>query len=306
MVNRSVLETLLIPVDVTRESEVAYSHARAVAMPGSKMILGRVVPKADDPALTTEVATAIDAASAMASSAELRATAERLDPSGRLETEVIVDRPVEGIVHLAERLHATMIVAATHGRGSIGRWFFGSVTDRLTRVTTIPLLLIRSARVEGRTYKRLIVPLDGSEIAETAIPVAAEIARAHQLPVHLVTAIDTGQLAVMTAPLPTGGTPAGIVPELWDVLKEGADEALRHGASNATLSGLTVTSETRIGAPFAVIEEATGPDDLIVLTSHGRSGFQRLMLGSVAEHVVRFAEGPVVLVPHSTVERSKA
>lgn len=295
----NVLTRLLVPLDGSPECEIGYAYAAAIAGPSTEIVLGRAVSPIDGDRLDPSVLSAVTDTAVSRASLELAETAKRLAPTSHLGVEVSVGPPVDGMLGIAARVQATMIVAATHGRGSIGRWVYGSVTDRLARLSPIPVALVRvGAPRPAAKPARVVVPLDGSALAEEALPVAAAIARTHGIPVMLLTAIDAGQFAVATSPLPTSGAPAGVMPELWDMLKETAAQTLAHGQADPALNGLEVSAVSRVGTAQAVIDEVAGPADVVVLTSHGRTGFKRVMLGSVAEHVVRFADCPVVLVPN--------
>ena len=85
----------------------------------------------------------------------------------------------------------------THGRGALGRWAFGSVADQVTRRSPVPVLVVRPAETveeAAPAIQRLVVPLDGSTLAEEAVPVAQSLAQRLNVPVHLLTAIDVASL----------------------------------------------------------------------------------------------------------------
>jgi nucleotide-binding universal stress UspA family protein len=119
------------------------------------------------------------------------------------------------------------------------------------------------------------------------------------LPVHVVRAIDpVGAMPV--GPGVFGANPsvsAEIADQIWQEAETEVEHTLRDAVANLKASGIEATGATLHGSPFFAISEATRPDDLLVLTSHGRGGVRRWLLGSVAEKLIREAPAPVLLVP---------
>ena len=141
-------------------------------------------------------------------------------------------------------------------------------------------------------YKRILVPLDGSTRAERAIPVAARIARALGSSVIL--------MRVATAPVDTGkySSASGYVEEAVDSDLSGATSYLEHMARSEELAGINTEVETFIGAVAPAILSAAQSfhANLIVLCSHGYTGFKRWTLGSVADKVTRHSPIPVFVL----------
>jgi nucleotide-binding universal stress UspA family protein len=153
-------------------------------------------------------------------------------------------------------------------------------------------------------YERIVVPLDGSDVAERALPHAQEMARLSGSPIHLVRVIDT---------MPLGGYGAyGLAVEQAAYQQGLAAEESASREYLATIErglvdrGLSVTKEIRRGSVRHELSATTHPGDLIVMASHGRGGVQRWFLGSVAEDVVRRATVPVLLVREAVNETSAA
>jgi nucleotide-binding universal stress UspA family protein len=223
-------------------------------------------------------------------------------PGVAVERLIAQGEPDDAIREAIGGRGADMIAMASHGRGAVGRALFGSVADRVTRGSTVPVLIVRAADdapPSHVTLDRIVVPLDGSALAERALPVAAAIARRLKVPVAIVRAIDAAT-AVPVAPGAIGIAPAGSAPviaQLWDDAENEARTTVRDAVATLEQDGVQASGETLNGSPFFAISEATRPGDLLVLTSHGRSGIGRWLLGSVAEKLVREAPAPVLLVP---------
>ena len=143
-------------------------------------------------------------------------------------------------------------------------------------------------------YRRIVVPLDGSELAEKALPEAEQMARLTEAPLRLVRVIDLVQLpwyGNFAAAMDYVAVQAAITDE-----ENAAATYLREVAARLTGDGITVETEARRGPVPREIVAAAQPGDLIVMASHGRSGVTRWLLGSVAEEVLRHATVPVLLV----------
>ena len=142
-------------------------------------------------------------------------------------------------------------------------------------------------------FDRIVVALDGSELAERALASGEELARRLGVPLHLVRVADTTWLRF-------GANEAALeYASLGGELAEEeaqAKEYLEGVGSRLAGEGLTVTTEVRRGFAGRELVAATRPSDLLVMASHGRTGPARLLLGSVAEEVTRHATAPVLLI----------
>jgi nucleotide-binding universal stress UspA family protein len=209
-------------------------------------------------------------------------------------------KPEDVILEKAAAAKGTLIVMATHGRSGISRWLLGSVAEKILRATTSPLLLLREngQQTAGRQAKLkvMIVPLDGSELAGSVLPSAVELAMRLHLEIILARAYE----------LPTGtypGTEAFYVPRYYRlkaVIRQEANSYLEGKVSEVKALGADKVSSVLLEGPAAekMIELARRtPQPLIAMCTHGRSGPQRWLLGSVTEKVVRHSGRPVLVLP---------
>lgn len=143
-------------------------------------------------------------------------------------------------------------------------------------------------------YKRIVVPLDGSDLAKQALPNAIIMARLSQAPIHLVRVIDLTQLDRYGLYGFGGGALA--FQSLVDDEMETATTELEKSASELRSQGMTVTTEVRRGGVVFELQQVAQPGDLYVIASHGRGGVSRWFLGSVAEELVRRSVVPVLIV----------
>ena len=148
-------------------------------------------------------------------------------------------------------------------------------------------------------YQRIVVPLDGSDIAELAIPDAERMARLTGAPIHLIRIVDPTQLPWYGAYADSMGATAmqGALGDEEFV----SDGYLAMVAKRIAELGIEVDYEVRHGRTAKTLVAAAQPGDLFVMASHGRGGISRWLLGSVAEDLVRHAPVPVLLVKATAV-----
>ena len=143
-------------------------------------------------------------------------------------------------------------------------------------------------------YTRIVVPLDGSDIAEQALATAEDLARATDAALHLVRVVEfpsTSYTYVYGAMVES----EALVSQLEDQVRL-AEEYLTEVARSIREHGVSVTTEVRHGIATQELIATMKPGDLFVIASHGRSGIARWFLGSVAEEITRHATVPVLLV----------
>jgi nucleotide-binding universal stress UspA family protein len=294
---------ILVPLDGSPLAEQALPYAQALLAPGAELILLRVVEEPEAISgmrgpLLVPIADERRMLERLAHDDLTRAEATLGSERPPVRSEIVGGDPAEQIVRLAAERRVELVAMTTHGRGALGRWIFGSVADRVARSATVPVLLVRPGERDPRpvAVRRLVVPLDGSVLAEEALPIAQVLARRLGVPLHLVTAIDVARL-IPRALTPVVAFDAAVYQETVAQLEAGATATLADVGVRLEREGVKTSSQVVQGSPFAAITDVVQDGDLLVMTSHGRGGVHRWLLGSVAEKLVREAPGPVVLVP---------
>ncbi|HMF49550.1 MAG TPA: universal stress protein [Candidatus Saccharimonadales bacterium] len=232
------------------------------------------------------------------SEAYLRKVANSFSGAG-IKCTVEKGRAEDVIIERGTADPGTLITMATHGRSGLNRFLLGSIAEKVLRGTANPLLIVRAteeAKAEGDAgFKTVIVPLDGSELAESVLPTVAELAKTLGLEVALFRAYhipynayagDEGLYAVDYDDLI-----AGVRDEANEYLEKKVADMKKLGVEK--VSGLS--KEGFAGDEIIGLGRKT-PAGLIAMSSHGRSGVQRLVLGSVTETVVRHTSDPVLVV----------
>jgi nucleotide-binding universal stress UspA family protein len=204
--------------------------------------------------------------------------------------------PADLIVSQAGR-PGTLITMATHGRSGLRRWLLGSVAEKVIQTAANPLLLVRASdetKTAPPAFKTVIVPLDGSVRSEQALPHACEMAGRLDLEVIL--------LRVYTIPVMGFAAEDYYTPSLEQILEKAKEEArsyIDEKAAELKRAGIKRVSARFLEGESAdqIIELARkSPGSLIAMSTHGRSGIERLVLGSVTSRVVRHSGEPVLVV----------
>lgn len=296
---------MLIPLDGSKTAEDVLPYARRLAADARVAVelLGVVemAEIAEDIASNQAAYAGALVREAVRNSTEYLEKLAQTFHNGKVRCNVQQGRPEDIIIAAASADRATLIAMATHGRSGVTRWLLGSVTEKVLRGTVNPLLVVRApgnSKTDGEAALRsVIVPLDGSDVAETILSPVAALARALDLQVLLI--------RVYGLPLPTYGGDDYYVPdylELKDQIRDEAEGYLNSRANLLRAQGVAEVSTVVIegSAADAIIDLARKtPDNLVALSPHGRSGLQRWVLGSVTEKVVRHCQDPVLIVRES-------
>jgi len=281
-------DTLLVPTDGSAAATTAVEQALTLAAQFDATLHAiHVVDRTDYPVETDELAAelaergteTVDAISERAAEQGVECTTEVLD----------TDNPVhEALIEDATDHNVDLIVMGTRGRTGLNRLVLGSVAERTLRASPIPVLTVHESADTDQAFERILVPTDGSNTASLAATHAIQVAAEADAALHIVHVVD------LTAVSGEYGT--GRILETMRTAGQQAVDELVDQATEADIS--TVEASILSGSPSrAVIDYATDRDvDCIVMGTHGRSGLDRLLLGSVTEKVVRLAEMPVLSV----------
>lgn len=300
-------ELIVVPLDGSEQAEQVIPYAEALRDRGGTLLFFQVVfPSGPARGLFGDVELTIEdivAQERKAADERLTEIAERWDPvlDKKPEVESFAGDTVEAIEAIVRDRNATMLAISSSGRGALSRWAFGSVADTLMRSTPVPLLIIHPGPesdepIKAVELKRILVPLDGSETAETALPVAGRLARGAKVPVVLVQVINPSLEFSMT-----GQGLAPITSDLYNEVESDftaqANDELTKGAAFLGDVPEGILKTVLQGGTVEALQQYTEPGDLIVMTSHGRTGVRRFVLGSVAQKIINERVAPVVLVP---------
>ena len=302
--------TVLVPLDGSPLSEAVLPYAEAIAeATGASLHLLSVVERdlslqygymgmrvADVERRTAEA----DERNLGARGLYLAGKVAALQAQGlTVSRAVVLGDPVDAILAAASQDDVTMVVMASRGRSAVGRMLVGSVADAVMRNGPRPTLLVRPqyVRIPPRktSFEHLAVGLDGSPEAEAALPLAGELASATGATLHLVRVEP--------------------VPSYAQEDTTASARAYLMQARDQLPQSLSVETVVLQGNPAESLEELVVREriDLMLMTTRGRGGLRRLLLGSTAEALVR-AGVPTLLLrmpapptsrPRSTRQRPR-
>lgn len=282
-----MISRILVPLDGSKLAEQVLPYARLLATAfGAQVELLRVSdPEARPPF------------GAQPAGDYLKVAAGRCLPNVSCACVERSGTPAQVIIDAGRE--ADLIAMATHGTSGMRRWLLGSVASKVAQSATAPLLLVRPLEGETAslevTLKTVFVPLDGSPLAEKILPQVIPIARKLALQVHLLRVYSAPASAYVAVEGMIAPGPA----DYLETLRQEAQAYLDARALALQSQGLTNVVATAIeGDPANEIIDLAlkTADNLIAMTSHGRSGIGRWLLGSVAEKVLQHSHDPVLLV----------
>ena len=251
---------ILVPLDGSDLSAGALAIARMLAAGNCTQMHLLAVASRGEPAWTRELYAYLN---------EIASTERKEGMSVR--TSVRTGKPADAILMLAHHIHADLIVMATHGRSGLGRVLLGSVADQVLRASAIPVVLLRPGARPVEDLQTMLVPIDGTVDGAVALSAAAPLAHASNAQMLIVHAVD---------------------------ISDGATAYVQTIAARLRELGMAAEGRAVAGRPADVISSLANEADvdLIVMSTHARSGPVRTVLGSVADEVVRRGQRPVLLV----------
>ena len=235
----------------------------------------------------------------------LNRTAEDLRADGfEVSTNVVIGEAAHCIVEEAEGRPDTLIAMCTHGRSGVTRWVMGSVTDKVLQATYNPVLLVREGKHPSEAeLETLVVPLDGSLLAEQALPHVVTMAKALSLKIVLLRVTPSAEeyhRYMSATPISAAATVYSAPYEEFASAADAHSMQYLHGIAEELEREHLATVEQVLlrGHAAEVISEVAqeAHRSLVVMTSHGRSGLGRWLLGSVTDRVVRHSGEPVLVV----------
>lgn len=299
------IDSILIPTD---GSEGALAGARrgidfarifdadivvisVVEEPEVDNVSSRVASGADGDELRfeREAESAVETVTAVAE----RRSGPEIDVAGTVERGV----PHRAIAAAVDEHGIDVIAMGTRGRTGIERFLLGSVTEKVLRTVDVPVLAVPPGAGDASDgageYESVLLPTDGSEGAAIAVRWGVDLADAFDSMLHAVFSVDTSSLSASTDP-----------DELFAALEETGEAALESVRDRAREAGVSVTGTLASGPPAKVILAHVEENeiDVVVIGTHGRSGVERHLLGSVTENVVRNADVPVFCVPMTAAD----
>lgn len=316
-----MFQHILVPLDGSQRAERAIPVAACIARAtGGSLLLVRVVAQPGDPLYVVEpfvLPQEVPVTADHTASVYLATIAQMEELRGiSVQMRVLTGAPAQHILSCIETQAIDLVILSSRGETGLRRWAFGSVAQKVLRHSTAPVLILHESagplsnqHPDGRRPVRVLVALDGSSLAETALFPAAVLSAALSAPekgnLHLV--------RVLPRPRPTSAAEAMSGARQLDISEAQTylhvtEQALRdalQGEGDLTLHSSVVVhhdvAETIIraaeeGLPVTVGAEAREACDVVAIATHGRSGPARWVMGSIAERVLDGTRLPLFVV----------
>lgn len=284
-------EQILFPTDGSDGSETALDHALDIAAAHGSTVHLLNVADTTRTSTTRIQGQIVDTLERKGQEVvgEAADRAERRDIDAI--TEVVQGEPYGTILEYADARDIDLVVMPTHGRDGLERYLLGSTTERVVRRSDVPVLTIplNPADTIEYPYRDVLVPTDGSDCADRALGLGVDVATAGGTALHLLSVISLTAFGAEIGGVPRATTAAERAEELIEDAVSIAKDA-----GVGTVSG-TVERESSVSRAIRSYVDEQGID-LVVVGTHGRTGFDRYVLGSVAEQLVRTASVPVLTV----------
>ena len=286
-----MFKRVVVPLDQSDLSERVLPIVQCLAKYfDSKIHLVYVVPS-DGETLPDEVLSqARDEGEAYLKGIKDKLSAESKDAA--IEARVSVGYPASEIIEQAESEEDTLILMATHGYSGVQRLLLGSVAGKVVQAATTPVLLVPAGakNPEGELveFERLIIPLDGSELAESILPYAIKMCKTLNLELILVRSYH---------PSFPGSTIR--MHDVTKIVHDSAENYIKGMAEKLQSEGLkSVSWKVLKGLPAEQITDFAmeTPNSVTALCTHGRHGISRWVLGSVTNAVIHCAKEPVLVI----------
>lgn len=289
---------ILVPVDGSSFSEAALPLAVELSAKSGASLHLVLVLEPQPPLI--EGPPVVEGRDVLTAYLEGLAERARYRSGGRVTTRVREGYIVDALLDEAEDEAVDLIVMASHGRGAFGRAWLGSVAKAMSHDARVPVILVRPGKgtdlgdEQAPALRTILVPMDGSELSEGALEHAVELGQLAGSAYHLTrVVVFPGDIGAPYMP-----TTTQINQDIVTDAKREASKYLEEHAERLRWRGLSVTTSVAVDtdAGNGILAEAQAVGcDLIAMSTHARSGIQRLVLGSAADKVLRRSHVPLML-----------
>ena len=303
---------VIVPLDSSEFSEQALPYAKLIAghmsAPIELVEAYDILPPAVHDRHTGYIVKLMLTEARSRSEKYLSGIRQRLEETGHPAlVTTLRGAPAEAISAQASADANALVLMSTHGRGGIARWALGSVADKVLHTVSNPVLFVRASATapvpSTVLVERIVAPLDGSARAELSLPHVAGMAAALGAGITLLRVTPTADYyrshlggALLQ---PQVGTRWMSPDDLADADSNQVRAYLSRVKNRLTADRpleVTIHHQQNENVAQAIIDKASHQPSLVVMSSHGQSGIRRLMLGSIADRVVRHSNGPVLVV----------
>jgi nucleotide-binding universal stress UspA family protein len=226
-----------------------------------------------------------------------------------LQTEATVQEGLvaESIIEFAQTRRAKLIILSSHGRSGVSQWGVSSVAQKVILSAPASVLIVRAHQPShleemDQVYKRILIPLDGSQRAENVLQMSTHLARFHQAEIHIALVVTTPE---MVRQMPPTQEDVELFNRLVTRNREESIRYLDQVRQSSLLNGIPVqthllTSENAPAALHQFVEQEN--IDLVTLSAHGYSGNHQWPYGSMVNNFILYSKVPLLIVQDHPVK----
>jgi len=294
-----MFERILVPLDGSKVSEMVVPYAIEIAsMFNSTIVIAGVSESSGWQAVVESRSYLERQCDRISDALVKRQAAEQGKPlAAQVGFQSLIGNPASEILNFATTINSNLIILASRGASGGGSWPLGNVAEKILRASKCPVLLIREHlddSVVALKYilRKILVPLDGSILSETAIPLADSLAEKTGAEIVLFQVIEPFSFGIY----------GNLTPEMiehYDAsLHSNARDYLEKTKASMlkTHSVISVATAKRPVAEGIIDFSESNNCDLIVMSTNGRSGIRRWVFGSVTDKVLHAGKKPVLVV----------
>lgn len=277
---------ILVPVDGSEPATTALNHALELARDYDATVSLLYVADTNETSQTRLGTNVVDVLNRegreIVSNASERAEANDVS----ITTDIVQGIPHEAIVEYGATHDIDLVVMGTHGRDGLERYAIGSVAARVVNAARMPVLTVRAGDEVTATYpyETILVPTDGSDHATAAVGMAADVATRHDATLHVLSVFEESILGSVNGRTDREERARELVEEAKSVARSAGGDDID-----------VVTAAESGSVPQTIVSYADSEEiDLVVMGTHGRTGIDQHLLGSITERVLRTASVPVL------------
>ena len=295
-----MFDHILVPLDGSSLAECVLPHAMAVARAcGAQVTLLRVLERPQ----TTGPTRSVDPLDWHIRKAEARAYLDglsaRLQETGlRTESTLLEGQAAERIVEFVRSHDVSLIILSSHGQSGLSDWNVSSIVQKIILRAYVPVMIVRAYQpiagdLTGLRYRHMLIPLDGSQRAECALPLATTLSRSHGSELLLVHVVCRPEMVCRAPPTQEDIELVNRLTERNRLEATRCLENLRSRLPLAVQTRVLVSDNTAATLHRLVKQENV---DLVVLSAHGCSGRTEWPYGSLVVNFIAYGSTPLLIV----------
>ena len=278
-------DRILVPVDGSDSATAALDHALEIAGDHDATVTLLYVADTNRPSQTRVGTDVIDVLEREGEEIVLEARERAADTDVAATTDVVQGVPHDAIIDYAETKDVDLVAMGAHGRDGLERYVVGSVAERVINTARMPVLTVRSTDdAPAYPYDSVLVPTDGSEHAGAALRLGADVANRTSATLHLLSVLEDQLLGSI-------GDGTERENRAADLLEDAESTAIDAGVDAADV--VTAIESGSVPRRITAYADEEGIN-LVVMGTHGRTGLDEHLLGSITERVLRTASVPVL------------